>query len=243
MLWSNLIDCVAEFAEELESWQFLARPSQLSPAGEDWIIWLLLAGRGFGKTRALVEFVLEKVATRAASRVALVAPTAADARDVLVEGPSGILACSPRWCRPIYEPSNRRVTWPWGAIATLYSADEPERLRGPQHDLAAVDELGSWRHPAAWDNLMFGLRLGQRPLCAVATTPRPTKLIRELVSREGADVLVTRGTSYENRDNLAPQFFDTITKKYEGTRLGRQELMGELLFDVPGALWMARPAR
>jgi len=223
--------------DKLDSWSILARPSQLPPAGEDWFVWLLLAGRGFGKTRALVEFVLEKIATGAASRVALVAPTVAHARNVLVEGPSGILACSPHWCRPIYQPSLRRLTWPWGAIAMLYSADEPERLRGPQHDLAAVDELGSWRRPEAWDNLMFGLRSGERPLCAVATTPRPVKLIRDLVSREGDGVVVTRGASHENRSNLAPEFFDLITKKYEGTRLGRQELMGELLVDVPGALW------
>jgi phage terminase large subunit-like protein len=227
----------AELAVELDGWSILARPNQLPPAGDDWFIWLLLAGRGYGKTRSLVEFVIEKVTAGAAKRVALVAPTAADARDVLVEGPSGILACSPPWWRPVYEPSKRRLTWPSGAIGTLYSADEPERLRGPQHDLAAVDELGSWRRPEAWDNLMFGLRLGERPLCAVATTPRPTKLVRDLVSREGAGVAVTRGTSYENRDNLAPQFFDSITAKYEGTRLGRQELMGELLLDVPGALW------
>ena len=222
----------------LESWSCLARPNQLPPPGEDWYCWLLLAGRGFGKTRSLVEFVREKVSTGAAKRVALVAPTAADARNVLVEGASGILACSPPWDRPRYEPSKRRLTWRSGAVATLYSADEPERLRGPQHDLAAVDELGSWRHPEAWHNLMLGLRLGARPLCAVATTPRPTNLIGDLVSREGAGVAVTRGTSYENRTNLAPQFFDMITKKYEGTRLGRQELMGELLLDVPGALWV-----
>src|SRR5215469_2212490 len=222
----------------LESWSCLARPNQLPPSSRDWFIWLLLAGRGFGKTRSLVEFVREKVSTGAAKRVALVAPTAADTRNVLVEGPSGIIACSPPWDRPRYEPSKRRLTWRSGAMATLYSADEPERLRGPQHDLAAVDELGSWRHPETWDNLMFGLRSGARPLCAVATTPRPTKLIRDLVSREGAGVVVTRGTSYENRTNLAPQFFDMITKKYEGTRLGRQELMGELMLDVPGALWV-----
>ena len=223
--------------DELDIWPILARPNQLPPPGEDWFAWLLLAGRGFGKTRALVEFVREKVAAGAAMRVALVAPTAADARNILVEGASGILACSPPWFRPSFEPSKRRLTWPSGTIATLYSADEPERLRGPQHDLAAVDELGSWRYQAAWDNLMLGLRLGDRPLCAVATTPRPTKLIKDLVNREGAGVVVTRGTSYENRSNLAPQFFDLITKKYEGTRLGRQELMGELLVDVPGALW------
>jgi len=227
----------AAFAEELASWSFLARPNQLPPAGEDWSIWLLLAGRGFGKTRALVEFVLEQILAGAASRVALVAPTAADARDVLVEGPSGILTCSPAWWRPTFEPSKRRLTWSSGAIATLYSADQPERLRGPQHDLVAVDELGSWRRPEAWDNFMFGLRLGPRPRCAVATTPRPTKLIRDLLSREGRDVVVTRGTTYENRDNVARQFLDKIITQYEGTRLGRQELLGELLLDVPGALW------
>jgi len=183
--------------DELDSWPILARPNQRPPLGEDWFIWLLLAGRGFGKTRTLVEFVREKVTAGAAKRVALVAPTAADARNILVEGASGIIACSPPWFRPCFEPSKRRLTWPSGAIATLYSADEPDRLRGPQHDLAAVDELCSWRYPQTWDNLMLGLRLGARPLCAVATTPRPTKLIKDLVNREGAGVVVTRGTSYE----------------------------------------------
>src|ERR1700745_1569694 len=219
-------------AEELtEGWAAKARPNQLPPPGDDWFIWLLLAGRGFGKTRVLSEFVVEHVNGGIAKRVALVAATAVDARDVIVEGNSGILACAPAWSRPTYEPSKRRLTWPSGAIATLYSADEPERLRGPQHDLAAVDELGSWRRPEAWDNLMFGLRLGERPRCAVATTPRPTRLIRDLVAREGGDVAVTRGSTYENRANLAPDFVDRIIRKYEGTRLGRQELQGELLLD------------
>jgi phage terminase large subunit-like protein len=225
-------------ARELtEGWSAKARPNQLAPAGDNWFVWLLLAGRGFGKTRTLCEFVIERVNAGIAKRVALVAATAADARDVLTEGHSGILACAPGWNRPTYESSKRRLTWPNGAIATLYSADEPERLRGPQHDTAAVDELGSWRRPEAWDNLLFGLRLGDRPRCAVATTPRPTRLIRDLVAREGGDVVVTRGTSYENRANLAADFVDRIIKKYEGTRLGRQELMGELLLDTPGALW------
>lgn len=228
----------ALLAQELTAgWAARARPNQLPPPGEDWFIWLLLAGRGFGKTRTLSEFVVERVNAGIAKRVALVAATAADARDVLVEGQSGILTCAPTWHRPTYEPSKRRLTWPNGAIATTYSADEPERLRGPQHDTAAVDELGSWRRPGAWDNLLFGLRLGERPRCAVATTPRPTRLIRDLVEREGGDVVVTRGTSYENRAHLAPDFIERIIKRYEGTRLGRQELMGELLLDMPGALW------
>jgi phage terminase large subunit-like protein len=232
----DLYDLLGEAIAD-NSWLATARPNQLPPPGDDWFIWVLLAGRGFGKTRSLSEFVIDQVACGVARRIALVAATSADARDVLVEGPSGILACSPDWNRPLYEPSKRRLTWRCGATATTFSADEPERLRGPQHDLAVVDELGSWRRPEAWDNLMFGLRLGTRPRCAVATTPRPTKLIRELLTREGADVVVTRGTSYENRGNLAPGFFSQITKTYENTRLGRQELLGELLTDTPGALW------
>ncbi len=232
----DLYDLLTEAIAD-NSWLATARSNQLPPPGDDWFVWVLLAGRGFGKTRSLSEFVIDHVARGLARHVALVAATAADARDVMVEGPSGILACSLGWNRPLYEPSKRRLSWPNGATATTFSADEPERLRGPQHDLAAVDELGSWRRPEAWDNLMFGLRLGDRPRCAVATTPRPAKLIRDLLAREGRDVAVTRGTSYENRANLAPEFFSQITRKYEGTRLGRQELLAELLTDTPGALW------
>jgi predicted phage terminase large subunit-like protein len=218
------------------SWAAVARPNQLPPPG-DWSIWLLLAGRGFGKTRVLSEWVCNQAQSGQAGRVALVAATAADARDVMVEGESGILAVAPDWARPIYEPTKRRVTWPNGAIATLYSADEPERLRGPQHDAAACDELGSWRHPAAWDMLMFGLRIGLHPRVVVATTPRPTRLIKGLLAREGKDVVITRGSTYENRANLAPIFLSQIISRYEGTRLGRQELDAEILDDVVGALW------
>jgi len=181
--------------------------------------------------------VCQQTASGRASRIALVAATAADARDVLVEGHSGILAVAPPWFRPVYEPSKRRLSWPNGAIATTFSAEEPERLRGPQHDAAVCDELGAWSRPETWDMLQFGLRLGANPRCLVATTPRPTKLIRELLAREGRDVAVTRGSTYENRANLAPGFFDQVIRKYEGTRLGRQELNAELLEDTPGALW------
>src|SRR5215470_16619391 len=226
-----------QLAEALAvSWPAIARPNQLPPPG-DWQVWLLLAGRGFGKTRTLAEWVCAEVASGRVSRIALVAATAADARDVLVEGESGILAVAPPWCRPVYESSKRRLTWPTGAIATTFSAEEPERLRGPQHDAAVCDELGSWARPETWDMLQFGLRLGRNPRCLVATTPRPTRLIRELLAREGRDVVVTRGSTYENRANLAPGFFDQIIGKYEGTRLGRQELNAELLEDTPGALW------
>ena len=227
----------AQLADALEaSWPAIARPNQLPPPGS-WQVWLLLAGRGFGKTRTLAEWVCQQTASGQARRIAPVAATAADARDVLVEGQSGILAVSPPWFRPVYEPSKRRLTWPNGAMATTFSAEEPERLRGPQHDAAICDELGSWSRPETWNMLQFGLRLGRHPRCLVATTPRPTKLIRELLAREGRDVTVTRGSTYENRVNLAPGFFDQIIRKYEGTRLGRQELNAELLEDTPGALW------
>jgi phage terminase large subunit-like protein len=172
-----------------------------------------------------------------AKRIAIVAATASDCRDVVVEGESGILATAPPWCRPVYQATRRRLEWPNGALAYLYSAEEPDRLRGPQHDAAVCDELASWRDPSTWDMLQFGLRLGQRPRTVIASTPRPTRLIRELLAREGKDVIVTRGSTYENRANLAPGFFDTVIKKYEGTRLGRQELLAEVLMDIPGALW------
>jgi len=170
------------------------------------------------------------------SRGAIVSATAADARDIVVEGESGILAVCPPWNRPTYEPSRRRVVWPNGSIATLYTADKPDRLRGPQHHWAICDELAAWRYiQDAWDMLMMGLRLGETPQCAIATTPRPIKLLRQLLLDPA--VAVTRGNTYENRGNLAPAFFSQILRKYEGTRLGRQEIGAEILDDVPGALW------
>lgn len=214
-------------------WKFWARPNQLPPEG-DWRVWLLLAGRGFGKTRTGAEWCRSQV-DAGRGRLALVAPTAADVRDVMVEGESGMLAVCPPWSRPIYEPSKRRLSWPNGAIATTYSADEPDRLRGPQHDGAWADEVAAWRYPETWDQLLFGLRLGPDPRAVVTTTPRPVKVIRELLKAPHA--VTTRGSSYENRDNLADAFFAQITSRYEGTRLGRQELYAEVLDDVPGALW------
>lgn len=218
----------------LHDWQFWARRSQLAPDG-DWRIWLLLAGRGFGKTRTGAELVRARAKAGTARRIALVAPTAADARNVMVEGESGLLAIAPDRERPLYEPSKHRLTWPSGVVATTFSADEPERLRGPQHDFAWCDELAAWRYPEAWDMLMFGLRLGEDPRAVVTTTPRPTRLIRVLLA--DPKVRVTRGRTADNRANLAPAFLDQIVRRYEGTRLGRQELDAEILDDVPGALW------
>jgi len=218
----------------LDDWRVWARPSQLPPGGA-WRVWLLLAGRGFGKTRSGAEWVRRQAESGAAERIALVAPTARDARLVMVEGESGLLAIASDARRPVFEPSKRQLTWPNGAISTLFSADEPDRLRGPQFDAAWCDELAAWRYPQAWDMLMMGLRLGQNPRVVVTSTPKPVKLIRALLA--SPDCAVTRGGTRENADNLAPGFLDAILKQYEGTRLGRQELEAELLEDMPGALW------
>ena len=231
LIWSLPRDKAMKLKYE---WPYRARPEQLPPSG-DWRVWLLLAGRGFGKTRSGAELVRARIGAHTARRIALVAPTAADARNVMVEGESGLLAIAPAGERPHYEPSKRRLTWSNGAIATTYSADEPERLRGPQHDFAWCDEVGAWRYPAAWDMLMFGLRLGPDPRAVVTTTPRPTKLIRALLA--DSNVVVSRGATAANGANLAPAFLDRIVRRYQGTRLGRQELDGELLDDMPGALW------
>jgi predicted phage terminase large subunit-like protein len=211
-----------------------ARSEQMPPAG-DWRVWLLLAGRGFGKTRTGAEFVRLMAELGVARRIALVAPTASDVRGVMVEGESGLLSIGPPEQRPDYEPSKHLLTWPNGAIATTYSADEPDRLRGPQHDLAWCDELAAWRYPLAWDMLMLGLRLGADPRAIVTTTPRPTRFIRDLLV--DPKVAVTHGRTIENKKNLAPAFLDQIVRRYEGTRLGRQELDAEILEDVPSALW------
>ncbi len=217
-----------------DNWRNWARPSQLPPEG-DWRVWLLLAGRGFGKTRSGAEWVRELVEAGAARRVALIAPTASDARDVMVEGVSGMLSVASPHCRPLYEPSKRRLTWPNGAQATLYSADEPERLRGPQFDAAWCDELAAWRYPQAWDMLMLGLRLGAHPRAIVTTTPKPVLLVRALLAAPGC--AVTRGRTLENAANLSASFLAAVLGAYAGTRLGRQELDAELLDDADGALW------
>ena len=221
------------------TWSFWARPQQLPPllsSETSWLTWLILAGRGFGKTRSGAEWVRDLVENHKYRRIALVAEDAGDARDVMVEGESGIIAVSPPWNRPHYEPSKRRLTWPNGARATIYSADDPESLRGPQHDAAWLDELCKWRYQQeAWDQLQFGLRLGKRPVQCITTTPKPTKLLKEIVKRPST--LITKGHTYDNLDNLAETFREAIVARYEGTRLGRQELSAEILDDNPNALF------
>lgn len=227
-------------------WPWFARPNQLPPralpSGKDWLTWLILAGRGFGKTRCGAEWIRSiacgstPLGKGSHSRIALVAETAADARDVLVEGESGILAVHPKDMRPTYEVSKRRLTWPNGAIATLYNGTEPDQLRGPQHDAAWVDELAKYRYAEeTWDMLQFGLRLGTMPRQCVTTTPRPIPLIKSLVG--SPTTFTTRGKTGDNASNLAESFMTTIVAKYQGTRLGRQELDGDILEDLPGALW------
>lgn len=223
------------------NWQFWARPNQLEPPG-DWTTWLILSGRGFGKTRTGAETIRSWVcgdtplSKGRCGHIALVAETASDARDVMVEGPAGILACHPKSFRPNYEPSKRRVTWPNGAYATLFNAVEPDQLRGPQHDAAWLDEAAKWRYVQdTWDQLQFGLRLGSHPRQIITTTPRPIPLIRKLIN--DPNTVVTRGRTFDNASNLAETFLRQIEDRYGGTRIGRQELEGEILDDIPGALW------
>jgi len=188
-------------------------------------------------TRTGAEWVDEKAQAGIFGRMALVAETAADARDVIVEGPSGIMKIGNPAMRPKYEPSKRRVTWPNGAMATLYSADDPEQLRGPQHDAFWADELAKWRYPEAWDQLMFGLRIPGKisPRGIVTTTPKPSAIIKDLM--QDPNTRLVRGSTFDNAGNLAPTFLAAVLKRYQGTRMGRQELYAEVLDDVPGALW------
>lgn len=223
------------------NWKFWARPNQLQPEG-NWTTWLILAGRGFGKTRTGAETIRDwacgdtPLSPGRCSNIALVAETAPDARDVMVEGPAGLLACHPKDFRPTYYPSKRSVVWPNGAQAILFNAVEPDQLRGPQFDGAWCDELAKWRYAElTWDQLQFGLRLGDHPRQIVTTTPRPIKVIRRLIN--DPDTHVTRGRTYDNASNLAAPFLKQVEERYGGTRLGRQELEGEVLDDMPGALW------
>jgi Uncharacterized conserved protein len=228
--------------EELQThWMLWARPQQLAP-DNDWRLWLVMAGRGFGKTRAGAEWVRAVAESDANARIALVAANLAEARAVMVEGESGLLAICPVRRRPAFEPSLRRLTWPNGAQAMLYSAAEPESLRGPQHSHAWCDEIAKWdnaseRATRAWDNLLFGLRLGEAPRVAATTTPRAVPLLRRLLAEPEDTLAVTRGSTEDNRDNLPERFVRHIRRTYGQSLLGRQELGGELLEDIEGALW------
>ena len=215
-------------------WEFWARPEQKTPLGK-WITWLLLAGRGYGKTRVGAEQII-KWKNEGYKRFTLMAKTPAEARDIMVQGESGILACSPPWDVPDYKPSNRSLIWSNGAEAHIYSGENYEQSRGSQCEKGWIDELAKYRNPQeALDNVMLGLRLGDNPQIVITTTPKPTKTIKDLIKDEAT--IVTRGSTYDNMGNLAETFIQTIIKKYENTRLGRQELYAEILDDNPNALW------
>lgn len=229
---AQLTDAQAEAL--LSDWTFWARPDQLTPPG-DWRVWLALAGRGWGKTRVGAEWVRE-IVDAGRNRIALVGPTAADVRDVMIQGESGLLSVFPKHQRPVYEPSKRLVTFHTGAIATCYSAEEPERLRGPQHEAGWADEVAAWRYmKETWDQLKFGMRLGDDPRICATTTPKPKAMLKKLIAHHRTHV--TRGTTYDNAANLAESFIEDILDEYEGTTLGRQELHAEILEENPNALW------
>jgi phage terminase large subunit-like protein len=231
-------------AEELRhDWGFWARPEQLEPEGS-WNIWVALAGRGWGKTRAGAEWVRHRI--RSGDKIVhCVAPTKGDVRRVMVEGDSGLLSVC--WSGdetyrgkhigyPVWSPTNNSLTWENGSKAVFFSAEDPERLRGPQAYSAWCDELCAWRNAQdTWDMMMFGLRLGKHPKVFVTTTPKTTKLIRTILDDE--KTTISTGSTYDNAANLADTFLDAVRKTYEGTRLGRQELYAEILDEASGALW------
>ena len=239
---TQIDEVLAEFTPEqtralLTNWRgFNARPDQIAPDG-DWDIWLAMAGRGFGKTRMGAEWIREQVKA-GAKRIALVAETQKDLEEVMIGGDSGILAVCPPDERPTVRYKPVRLTFPNGAVAQGYNATEPNQLRGPQFDVAWCDELAKWRYAReTWDMLQFGLRLGDHPRVMVTTTPRPIELMKSIVAGQEGKVAVTHGKTMDNAANLAAPFLKRIRDKYEGTRLGRQELNAEILGDLPGALW------
>lgn len=214
-----------------------ARKEQLPPES-DWHTWLYLAGRGAGKTRTAAEWLAWEAIKTPATRWAIVAPTYGDARDTCVEGDSGILGVLHRYGAVLnWNRSLGELLLTNGSIIKLFSADKPDRLRGPQHHGAWCDELAAFRYSDTWDQLQLGLRLGEKPRVIVTTTPRPTPLIRSLAGRTDGSVALTRGSTFDNAANLAPSALLEFQARYDGTRLGRQELFGEILEDTEGALW------
>lgn len=236
----------AELGFLLSQWSLFAHahqmPPRLAPNGEPWLTWLLIGGRGAGKTRAGAEWIraqalgLAPFAAVRSAQIALIGESEHDAREVMVEGPSGILAVHARSERPVWTPSRRRLEWSTGTVAYAFSAEDPESLRGPQFDCAWADELAKWRYAdATFDMLQFGLRLGSRPRQLITTTPRPMPLIRRLMT--DPSTAVTHAPTKANAFHLSPAFLRNVVGRYAGTRLGRQELDGEIVEDRPDALW------
>jgi phage terminase large subunit-like protein len=215
-------------------WIQKARPQQLTPHG-DWATWLILAGRGWGKTRTGAEDAAWYALSTPGARIAVIAPTYSDARDTCIEGESGLRGIIPFQCVEAWNRSLGELILNNGSRFKLFGAEEPERLRGPQHHRAWADELGAWRYPETWDQMLFGLRLGESPRAIVTTTPKPTSIIRTLA--KNPKTIVTKGSTFDNAANLAPSALAQLRDKYEGTKLGRQELNAEILEEAEGALW------
>ncbi|MFM6829937.1 MAG: DNA-packaging protein [Novosphingobium sp.] len=224
------------------NWSLWGRESQRAPQG-DWRVWLVMAGRGFGKTRLGAEWVRECAEANPEARIALVGASLHEVRSVMVEGESGLLSIGAPWRRPTYESSVRRLVWPNGAQAFLYSAGEPDSLRGPQHSHAWCDEVAKWdngssRATATWDNLLMGLRLGDDSRLVATTTPRPVPLVARIMAEEtSGNVVLTRGSTFDNTANLPARFIAAMRQTFGQSLLGRQELYGEMIEDLQGALW------
>lgn len=232
-LLSNLSQKEAE--EILYDWKTWARPKQLPPPG-DWLTWLILTGRAWGKTRTAAEWVIDN-ARKGAKHIALIGQTVPDVRDTMIKiGPSSILKISHPSFRPEYTPSIRMLEWPNGTVATTYSGDKPDQVRGPSHDIVWIDELAKFQYPQdIWDNLMFGLRESEDMRILITTTPRPIKTIKDIKAM--SSTITVRGSTYENKDNLPKKYFEQVIAPYVGTRLGQQEIEGKILDDNPNALW------
>ena len=223
------------WARRSAEWSFLARAAQLAPL-DDWRCWLFMGGRGAGKTRAGAEWLRAQIEVYGKGRAALVAPTLHDAREVMIEGVSGLRAISDAKARPSYVASRRRLEWTNGATAQIFSAEDPDSLRGPQFDAAWCDEIAAWTHDEeTWDMLMLGLRLGADPRVVATSTPRARPLVKRLLEERG--VVLTRSTTSDNRDNLSPAFIDAVERLYGGTQFGQQELEGVLVEAHKDALW------
>lgn len=235
----ELLNSLDNLAARRATWEaVLARPEQLPTTDNDWSVWLYLAGRGAGKTRTAAEWIVWQALTQNWTRWAVIAPTFGDVRDTCAEGESGLIPILHQYgALEYYNRSTGDIKLTNGSRIKLFSADEPDRLRGPQHHGAWCDELAAWRYPDTYDQLQFGLRLGERPQTIITTTPRPVPLIRQLVAKEDGTVKVIRGSTFDNAANLAPSALVELQARYNGTRLGRQELYGEILDDVEGALW------